>query len=93
MPCRLGRVIAWLEAMAGDALDRAKAAAVAAGGSGMRFARNEALPNETRLRLAERQQRGGATALGFPGAAVGADAASMVTELDPDAPTRCAPAC
>lgn len=69
---RLARVVAWLEHRAGEALDRAEAAAQRSGGSGARFARDEGVPLST-LR-----------ALGRPGAA------GLVSELDPDAPTRCA---
>jgi len=58
---RLARVVAWLEHRAGEALDRAEAAA-----------QREGVPLST-LR-----------ALGRPGAA------GLVSELDPDAPTRCA---
>ncbi len=68
---RLARVVAWLEHRAGQALDRAEAAAQRSGGSGARFARDEGVPLST-LR-----------ALGRPGAA------GLVSELDPDAPTRC----
>ena len=72
-------MVAWLEALAGEALDRSEAAAVRGGGSGARFARGEGVPRETRQRLEHRPAPG-------PGRAA-ADA--VVTELDPDAPTRC----
>jgi hypothetical protein len=84
---RLARVVAWLEALAGGALERAQAASLAAGGSGARFARGEGLPRETRLRLA--QARGGPGAFPGGGSGGGAGVAELlVTELDPDAATR-----
>jgi hypothetical protein len=76
---RLARVVAWLEALAGDSLDRTEAAAVRAGGSGSRFARGEGLPLETRLRLDQRPPLGGRATT---------DTEALVTRLDPDAPTR-----
>jgi len=77
---RLARVVAWLEAGAGEALDRGEAAAVRRGGSGARFARGEGVPRETRQRLEH------PVAPGVLAGAAKPDA--LVTELDPDAPTR-----
>lgn len=76
---RLARVVAWLESLAAEALDRDEAAAVRGGGSGARFARGEGVPRETRQRLDHRAAPG----LGR------AAADAIVTKLDPDAPTRC----
>ncbi|BDA47704.1 Nuclear pore complex protein NUP107 [Coccomyxa sp. Obi] len=74
----VARVVAWLEALAGEALDRSEEAAVRGGGSGARFARGEGVPRETRQRLEHR-----------PAPGLGRAAAdAVVTELDPDAPTR-----
>lgn len=72
-------MVAWLESLAAEALDRDEAAAVRGGGSGARFARGEGVPRETRQRLDHRAAPG----LGR------AAADAIVTELDPDAPTRC----
>lgn len=73
-------MVAWLEAGAGEALDRGEAAAVRRGGSGARFARGEGVPRETRQRLEH------PAATGVLAGAAKPDA--LVTELDPDAPTR-----
>ena len=77
--CRLARVVAWLEELAGLELDRAEAAAQAAGGSGAAFAAGEGTPRETAARLQQRSVLAQMQRL---------DARTLVSELDPDAPTR-----
>ena len=77
--CRLARVVAWLEELAGLELDRAEAEAQAAGGSGAAFAAGEGTPRETLARLQQRSVLAQMQRL---------DARTLVSELDPDAPTR-----
>ena len=72
-------MVAWLEELAGLELDRAEAEAQAAGGSGAAFALNESLPRETLARLQQRSVLAQMQRL---------DARTLVSELDPDAPTR-----
>ena len=50
--CRAARVVAWLEALAGEALDAEEADAAAGGGTAGRFGATEGVWAETRLRLA-----------------------------------------
>ena len=72
-------MVAWLEELAGLELDRAEAEAQAAGGSGATFAAGEGLPRETAARLQQRSVLAQMQRL---------DARMLVSELDPDAPTR-----
>ena len=72
-------MVAWLEELAGLELDRAEAAAQAAGGSGAAFAAGEGLPCETAARLQQRSVLSQMQRL---------DTRTLVSELDPDAPTR-----
>ncbi len=50
--CRAARVVAWLESLAGQALDDEDDAVRRAGGSAGRFAPDEGLWKETRIRIA-----------------------------------------
>lgn len=77
--CRLGRVIAWLEELAGSELDRTQAEAQAAGGSGAHFAPGEGMPRETLVRM---EQSAVLAQMRL------ADNTAIVSQLDPDAPTR-----
>lgn len=72
-------MIAWLEELAGADLDRAEAEAEAAGGSGAHFAPGDGMPRET---LACSEQ---SAVLAQMRPAAGH---SLVSQLDPDAPTR-----
>ena len=72
-------MVAWLEELAGLELDRAEAEAQAAGGSGAAFAAGEGAPRETAARLQQRSVLAQMQRL---------DARALVSELDPDAPTR-----
>ena len=72
-------MVAWLEELAGAELDRAEAEAQAAGGSGAAFAAGEGAPRETAARLQQRSVLAQVQRL---------DARTLVSELDPDAPTR-----
>ncbi len=71
--------MAWLEELSGLELGRAEGEAQAAGAAGAHFARGEGLPRETLLRLDQSavmvQMRP-------------ADRSVLVSQLDPDAPTR-----
>lgn len=71
-PRRVARVVAWLEELAAEQLDREEAAAVKVGGSTMSFSEREGLPLNTRDALEEAPSH---TRQG-------------VTELDPDGATR-----
>lgn len=71
---RLARVVSWLEDLASNALDREEAALQRAGGARLQFSEREGLPFET----SEATQQRGSKAR-----------QDLVTELDPDAATRC----
>ena len=73
--CRVARVVAWLEASASDALDRDEDNAADLGGAAVSFAPDEGLAGETRTRLLSSIRA--------------YSNSTMVTELDPDAGTRC----
>lgn len=72
-------MVAWLEELAGLKLDQAEAEAQAAGGSGAAFAARESLPRETLARVQQSAVLSQMQRL---------DARTLVSELDPDAPTR-----
>ena len=67
-------MVAWLEDLAGQAFDRRQALSDAQGGALLYFGETQGLPVESCLALNGH--------LGAPGG-------SFVTELDPDASTRC----
>ena len=50
--CRAARVVAWLEFLAGEALDAEEAAVLRGGGTAGRFAPDEGLWKESRIKLA-----------------------------------------
>ncbi len=77
--CRLGRVIVWLEELAGSDMDRAEAEAETTGSSGAFFTPGEGLPRETLARM----EQSAVLAQMRPAASH-----AMVSQLDPDAPTR-----
>ena len=79
-------MIAWLETLAGQTLDRELQEAAEMGGASVAFAPDEGLPKETRAKLLSQQ----ITLGGFPGSHRGTGGNELVTELDPDAATRCA---
>ena len=66
--CRVARVVAWLEGLAGQAFERRQQASDAEGGSLLYFGETQGLPLETMHAMGSRH---------------------TVTELDPDAATRC----
>ena len=75
--CRVARVVAWLEDLAGQDFDRCQAASDAEGGSLMYFGETQGLPLGTCHGLRSK----------LPGPRQG----QTVSELDPDASTRQAP--
>lgn len=78
---RVARVVAWLEALASDALDREADRAAEEGGALLAFAPDEGLPRETRSLLL--------TGAGSRPSQAPRGQEDTVTELDPDAVTRC----
>ncbi len=72
-------MIAWLEELAGSELDRTEAEAQAAGGSSAHFAPGEGMPRETLVRM---EQSAVLAQMRL------ADPSAIVSQLDPDAPTR-----
>ncbi len=72
-------MIVWLEELAGSELDRAEAEAETTGSSGAFFTPGEGLPRETLARMEQ------SAVLAQMRPAVNH---AMVSQLDPDAPTR-----
>ncbi|KAK9814142.1 hypothetical protein WJX72_001215 [[Myrmecia] bisecta] len=81
---RVARVVTWLEDLAGAALDREEAASVRDGRFRSRFAAQDGVWKETRSRLDQERMLAQSAPAGRRRTADD----SLVTELDPDAPTR-----